>query len=146
MKKKEPTNVAQLKNDYTQAKTLQAHRERKQKRKVRRRISAILLIGSLFIIALSIRIWNSTQSISKMEKERQQAEVVLKKTENNQEQLNMQIKRLEDENYVAKLARSQYYLSKDNEIIFSLPEDNAAKVIEKTKEKTESSEKDDSID
>lgn len=143
MKKKEPTNVAQLKNDYTQAKTLQAHRERKQKRKVRRRISVILLIGSLFIIGLSLRIWNSTQSISKMEKERQQAEVVLKKTENNQEQLNMQIKRLEDENYVAKLARSQYYLSKDNEIIFSLPEDNAAKVIEKTKEKAESTEKDD---
>lgn len=143
MKKKEPTNVAQLKNDYTQAKTLQAHRERKQKRKVRRRISVILLIGSLFIIVLSLRIWNSTQSISKMEKERQQAEVVLKKTENNQEQLNMQIKRLEDENYVAKLARSQYYLSKDNEVIFSLPEDNAAKVIEKTKEKAESTEKDD---
>lgn len=143
MKKKEPTNVAQLKNDYTQAKTLQAHRERKQKRKVRRRISVILLIGSLFIIVLSLRIWNSTQSISKMEKERQQAEVVLKKTENNQEQLNMQIKRLEDENYVAKLARSQYYLSKDNEIIFSLPEDNAAKVIEKTKEKAEKTEKDD---
>ncbi|MGX7395579.1 FtsB family cell division protein [Carnobacterium mobile] len=143
MKKKEPTNVAQLKNDYTQAKTLQAHRERKQKRKVRRRISVILLIGSLFIIVLSLRIWNSTQSISKMEKERQQAEVVLKKTENNQEQLNMQIKRLEDENYVAKLARSQYYLSKDNEIIFSLPEDNAAKVIEKTKEKAETTEKDD---
>lgn len=143
MKKKEPTNVAQLKNDYTQAKTLQAHRERKQKRKVRRRISVILLIGSLFIIGLSLRIWNSTQSISKMEKERQQAEVVLKKTENNQEQLNMQIKRLEDENYVAKLARSQYYLSKDNEIIFSLPEDNAAKVIEKTKEKAETTEKDD---
>ncbi|WP_313468662.1 septum formation initiator family protein [Carnobacterium sp.] len=143
MKKKEPTNVAQLKNDYTQAKTLQAHRERKQKRKVRRRISVILLIGSLFIIVLSLRIWNSTQSISKMEKERQQAEVVLKKTENNQEQLNMQIKRLEDENYVAKLARSQYYLSKDNEIIFSLPEDNAAKVIEKTKEKAEITEKED---
>lgn len=143
MKKKEPTNVAQLKNDYTQAKTLQAHRERKQKRKVRRRISVILLIGSLFIIVLSLRIWNSTQSISKMEKERQQAEVVLKKTENNQEQLNMQIKRLEDENYVAKLARSQYYLSKDNEIIFSLPEDNAAKVIEKAKEKAETTEKDD---
>ncbi len=78
-----------------------------------------------------------------MEKERQQAEVVLKKTENNQEQLNMQIKRLEDENYVAKLARSQYYLSKDNEIIFSLPEDNAAKVIEKTKEKAEITEKED---
>ncbi|MEG0552637.1 MAG: septum formation initiator family protein [Carnobacterium sp.] len=71
-----------------------------------------------------------------METEKQQAEVTLKDTKQEHEQLQTQIKRLEDEDYVAKIARSQYYLSKDNEIIFSLPEDNAAKVIEKTKEKS----------
>ncbi|WP_238321775.1 FtsB family cell division protein [Carnobacterium jeotgali] len=48
-----------------------------------------------------------------------------------QDDLNNQIKKLENEDYVAKVARSQYYLSEDNEIIFSLPEDNAANEIEK---------------
>ncbi|ALV22470.1 FtsB family cell division protein [Carnobacterium antarcticum] len=142
MKKKEPTNIARLKNDYTQAKTLQAHRERKQKRSMRRRLAVILFVGCLVIIGLTTKIWTSAQAISEMETEKAEAEVVLKKTETQQDYLNTQIKRLEDENYVAKLARSQYYLSKDNEIIFSLPEDNAAKVIEETNEKVETTEKD----
>ncbi|MGB3160138.1 MAG: septum formation initiator family protein [Carnobacterium sp.] len=135
MKKKEPTNVARLQNDYTKAKTLQAHREQKIRRKRRVRATIILLVGSIVIIFLSLKIYTNVQSISKMEIEKQEAEVTLKDTKQEQEQLQIQIKRLEDENYVAKLARSQYYLSKENEIIFSLPEDNAAKVIEKTKDK-----------
>ncbi|MGB6178852.1 FtsB family cell division protein [Carnobacterium sp.] len=135
MKKKEPTNVARLQNDYTKAKTLQAHREQKIRRKRRVRATIILLVGSIVIIFLSLKIYTNVQSISKMEIEKQEAEVTLKDTKQEQEQLQIQIKRLEDENYVAKLARSQYYLSKENEIIFSLPEDNAAKVIEKAKDK-----------
>ena len=76
-------------------------------------------------------------------KKKEPTNVALKDTKQEHEQLQTQIKRLEDENYVAKIARSQYYLSKDNEIIFSLPEDNAAKVIEKTKEKEKSVEEND---
>ena len=135
MKKKEPTNVTRLQNNYTKTKTLQAYREQKNKRKKRIRATVILLIGSLVIVFLSSKIWANIQSISKMETEKQQAEITLKDSQQEQELLQTQIKRLEDENYVAKLARSQYYLSKDNEIIFSLPEDNASKVIEKAKEK-----------
>lgn len=135
MKKKEPTNVTRLQNNYTKTKTLQAYREQKNKRKKRIRVSIILLIGSLIIVFLSSKILTNVQSISKMETEKQQAEITLKDSQQEQERLQTQIKRLEDENYVAKLARSQYYLSKDNEIIFSLPEDNASKVIEKAKEK-----------
>ena len=135
MQKKESTKVARLQNDYTKAKTLQVHREQKNKRKLRIRTTIILIVGSFFIVFLSLKIWSNVQSISKMETEKQQAEVTLKNTKQEQEQLHTQIKRLEDESYVAKLARSQYYLSKDNEIIFSLPEDNATKVIEKIKEK-----------
>lgn len=45
-------------------------------------------------------------------------------------QLEDQASLLKDEDYVAKLARSRYYLSKDGEIIFSLPEDNDSKQAE----------------
>ncbi|UJF16648.1 septum formation initiator family protein [Jeotgalibaca sp. MA1X17-3] len=34
---------------------------------------------------------------------------------------------MQDNEYLAKLARGKYYLSKDGEIIFSLPEDNQSK-------------------
>ncbi len=44
--------------------------------------------------------------------------------------LTQQASLLKDDEYVAKLARSRYYLSKDGEVIFSVPEDNASKQAE----------------
>lgn len=44
--------------------------------------------------------------------------------------LSQQATLLKDDEYVAKLARSRYYLSKDGEVIFSVPEDNASKQAE----------------
>ncbi|MDO4671012.1 MAG: septum formation initiator family protein [Aerococcus sp.] len=41
--------------------------------------------------------------------------------------LQQQTERLKDNDYVLKLARSRYYLSKEGEIIFSVPEDNDSK-------------------
>lgn len=42
-----------------------------------------------------------------------------------QDSLNEQIKKLHNDDYIAKLARSEYYLSKDGEIIFNIPEENS---------------------
>lgn len=36
----------------------------------------------------------------------------------------MEIAKLKDENYLAELARRDYFLSKPNEIIFVLPKEN----------------------
>lgn len=44
--------------------------------------------------------------------------------------LSQQASLLKDDEYVAKLARSRYYLSKEGEVIFSVPEDNASKQAE----------------
>lgn len=65
----------------------------------------------------------------------------MKKVQAEQRLLNNQINQLKDDDFVTKLARSKYYLSKDGEIIFSLPEDNAAKILEETKKKSEETEK-----
>lgn len=98
---------------------------------MRRRIVGILVISGFFVSGFAINIWTNTQTISQMEEEKKEAHTELKLVEREQEDLNDQIKKLENEDYVAKVARSQYYLSEDNEIIFSLPEDNAANDIEK---------------
>lgn len=44
--------------------------------------------------------------------------------------LSQQATLLKEDEYVAKLARSRYYLSKEGEVIFSVPEDNASKQAE----------------
>ncbi|RKJ59809.1 septum formation initiator, partial [Butyricicoccus sp. 1XD8-22] len=40
-----------------------------------------------------------------------------------QEMLNLQIAKLEDDEYLAKLARKEYFLSEEGEIIFTIPKD-----------------------
>lgn len=131
MKKENTTNIAKLTNEYTHNKTLQVLRERKHKRYMRRRITVILAVSVFFVSGFAINIWTNTQTISQMEVEKEEAQTELKLVEKEQEDLNNQIRKLENEEYIAKVARSQYYLSEDNEIIFSLPEDNAANGIEK---------------
>jgi cell division protein DivIC len=96
------------------------------------RIVGILFVGGFFVSGFAINIWTNTQTISQMEEEKTEARTELKVVEKEQAELNGQIKKLENEDYVAKVARSQYYLSEENEIIFSLPEDNEANEIGKT--------------
>ena len=59
------------------------------------------------------------------------AQTAKKQAKDENTQLTYEVKLLQDDEYIAKLARGKYYLSKDGEIIFSLPEDNQTKMAEK---------------
>ena len=56
-------------------------------------------------------------------KEQEKTEMLaeLKEIEEEQEMLINQLAKLEDDEYIAKLARQEYFLSDHNEIIFSMP-------------------------
>ena len=47
----------------------------------------------------------------------------LQEVKEQQEMLNLQIAKLEDDEYIAKLARKEYFLSDEGEIIFTIPSD-----------------------
>lgn len=131
MKNRKTGNVTQLENEFTQTKTVQAHRETKFKKQKRRRIAAIVTISSAFILALSVNLVKNTQEIAALDTANVVAAEELTDVEKQHESLQDEVKKLEDDDYIAKLARSQYYLSQEGEIIFSFPEDNAAKTQEK---------------
>lgn len=130
MKQKNSTKVTQLQNDYTQTKTVQAYRDHKQKKGVKRRVAAIAAISGVLIFTLGANLFSSTRQLSQMEDEKVVSAEELEQVEKDNEHLQSEIKKLEDEDYIAKLARSQYYLTKDDEIVFSFPEDNAAQMKE----------------
>ena len=46
----------------------------------------------------------------------------LEGVQEEQEMLKRQLVKLNDDDYIAKLARKEYFLSEKNEIIFSIPE------------------------
>ena len=48
-----------------------------------------------------------------------------------QDTLNLKIKQLQDDEYIAKLLRKEYYLSEKGEIIFIIPDKEDKKTTEK---------------
>ena len=143
MKERNRSKVTQLRNEYTQTKTVQAHRENKFRKQRKRRVASIAVVSGLFIAGLSMNLVKNTQLISDLDAQKVAAAEELEHVEATQENLQNEVKKLQDDEYIAKLARSQYYLSKEGEIVFSFPEDNAAKTQkEETAEDSDSAKSD----
>ncbi len=124
-------NITQIKNTYTQEQTLKKQISTNLQRKARRRLLAIMIVGLLMVVPLGINVVKNLFEIRSLDgKIAETKEINVALAEENQN-LKVQVGLLQDDEYVAKLARSRYYLSKDGELIFSLPEDNRSKAAEK---------------
>ena len=130
-KKRPADNVTVMQNDFTKTQHSQKRIFQREKKAHMRRMSLIFLFVVPLIVPcllLPVAQWFELRSFD--------AAVVLphtdkKQAEDENTQLTYEVKLLQDDEYIAKLARGKYYLSRDGEIIFSLPEDNQTKMAEK---------------
>ncbi|AWE05963.1 septum formation initiator [Lysinibacillus sp. 2017] len=121
-------NVQPLNNDYVRSNP-QAKSQYKAKQAVlRRRRMAIFFIFAVIVIAGLIQA-NKVQNERLTEKVEQKANVSeeLEQALENQEMLKLQIAKLEDDEYIAKLARKEFFLSEEGEIIFTMPSSSEEK-------------------
>lgn len=96
----------------------------KKKKKVRKRATRIMVFGVLSI-AVSVFILCSIfsvviQVIDKY-KEADMLEERLADLEEKEDDLNQEIIKLQDPDYLARYAREKYFYSKDNELIIRIP-------------------------
>lgn len=109
-------------HDYSKNNTLQNIRLSKRVRAVRRR-STVIVIGGLFLIGLtSLPVVKNKQAAGEYETQAIELAKELEKTEAAKKELEYQVSLLEDEEYIAKLARKELNLAKENEILINLPE------------------------
>jgi len=115
-------NIAKLQTDYVLQQEESQISSARRKKVVFRRLSVFfglaIIISYLMISTLISQ--NSVLAEKAEEKEQLQKELV--SYQHEEELLQEEIKKLQDDDYIAKLARSEYFLSEDNEIIFTLPE------------------------
>ena len=115
--------VTQLPNQYTKVRSLEAHRQKKRERRLKQRLGFILLIGTVIVILLAAQLINSKRRAAELEELTEQTQTERAEVMEHQEELEYDGGRLEDDNYIAKLARNEYYLSEDDELIFTFPQD-----------------------
>ena len=121
-------NVKNLQNDYVRSNPT-AHQKAKAKQAVlRRRRLLVFFIGAACLTTFLVSTM-LTQNERLAQKEARKIELTaeLDEVKETQELLNLQITKLENDEYIAKLARKEYFLSEEGEIIFTIP-----KVDEKT--------------
>lgn len=127
-------NVQPLDNEFVRSNP----NAKKAKKAVllRRRLAIFFLIAVASIIGLAQ--FSSMQSERLADKQIKKAEVeaILEESLEKQEMLNLQIAKLEDDEYIAKLARKEFFLSEEGEIIFTIP-----KTSDNKDEKTDSDKK-----
>ena len=95
-----------------------------------------LLMAVVIAIAgsLILQIVGQMNQASKIEAQIVEAKKEEAKVKEQQKSLLQQVELLQKDDYVAKLARSEYYLSKSGEIIFNTPDDAAQNKIQQVKE------------
>lgn len=121
---RQQNNVRTLENDYVRSSDSKAQYKKRQKVLFRRRIFVFGLLATVTLVLLvSTYI---TQNNRLEEKQKQKDEIVAKldSVKEQQDTLKLQIAKLEDDEYIAKLARKEYFLSDDGEIIFTIPDED----------------------
>ncbi|MFE4814189.1 septum formation initiator family protein [Peribacillus simplex] len=113
--------VAKMENPYVAQQEKKVQTVEKKKRGLMRRLTLYSVFAAVFLIfAVSTLI---TQNVALDEKVKQKEEMKeklagLKKDETL---LKEEIVKLNDDDYIAKIARRDYFLSEKGEIIFTLP-------------------------
>ncbi|MBP3039311.1 septum formation initiator family protein [Bacillaceae bacterium Marseille-Q3522] len=114
--------VAPIQTDYTEKKAkgiIQLERKRKL---LFRRLSVFFVIVAIASFSMVTTLLSQASALEKKSEEQKQMNEKLKQLKEEETALSTEIKKLNDDEYIAKLLRKNYYLSKNGEIIFTLPE------------------------
>lgn len=102
-----------------------ASAENKFKRRIiqvhRRRITLLLAVGLVILVALGSRVVQAQQEREQTQVELNQHQKRLQQTKQKQANLQTEVRQLHDPEYLDNLIRYRFNYSKDNEIIYNIP-------------------------
>ena len=111
-----------LNNDNIDAANKEAIRKAKMRAARNRRLLVFFVFAVAILGFLGKTIVNQNQRLEEKQVAKQQLKVEFEEVQDLQELLKLQLAKLDDDEYIAKLARKEYFLSEEGEIIFTIPE------------------------
>jgi len=113
-------NVTRLQSSYIENQSVKEKALAKRRKGLIRRIIAFSIIGLVFSYGMITTILSQQANIEKNLEEKQQLEGEIAKLQEEQVVLEEEIVKLNDDEYIAKIARRDYFLSEEGEIIFKI--------------------------
>ena len=111
-----------LNNDNIDAANKEAKKLAKMRAARNRRLAAFFVIALFVIGFLGKTLMNQNERLEAKQQILKEREEELVEAIETQELLKLQIAKLDDDEYIAKLARKEYFLSEQGEIIFTIPD------------------------
>lgn len=115
-------NYTKLDNDYVRNTDKATNRKVQLRKRKMRRIVFFAVVPVVIIAFLLNVLIHQNQTLAAKEKKKLEVNQQLTELKEQQDMLNLQIKQLEDDEYIAKLLRKEYFLSEEGEIIFVIPD------------------------
>lgn len=98
--------------------------KKKFNKKAKIRIFLFFIIFGSITLYLSYNFFSNVSMIIKINNDKQSLEERLASLQDKEDELNSDIKKLEDPEYVARYAREKYMYSKDGELIIRIPDES----------------------
>lgn len=116
--------VTRLESKYMQQYEAHMERQRRRKKRLMRRLVLFSLIALLAIGSMASYHVKQRNLHAEKSEQYEQLESELAHLKKEEEHLKEEIKLLKNEEYVLELARTNYFFSKEGELIFKLPDEN----------------------
>ncbi|MDQ8566368.1 septum formation initiator family protein [Enterococcus faecium] len=135
---KKSNKIAALDTEYAKKKYAEFQQQQRQLIFRRRRLAAIF-VGALVIFAIiGVQIFHDMQRMHQLSELRVEANTEMKEVNADVDQLHQDVSLLKDDEYVAKLARSKFFYSKDGEKVYPILESNTDSSTNETDQSTSS--------
>ncbi|MGM0167827.1 cell division protein DivIC [Enterococcus sp. AZ135] len=132
MNENETQKIASLDTPYAKEQYRKFQKQHRQLIFKRRRLAALFAVAAFVAIVMGVQIFNEQRHLSELKDIKVKTVAESAKVDEQVDGLKQDVKLLKDDNYVAKLARSRFYYSKDGELVFVLPD--SAKTPSKDKQ------------
>ncbi|RID84477.1 septum formation initiator family protein [Peribacillus asahii] len=117
-------NVTKMENEYVAQQEKKAQSMKKKKRGLRRRLTLYGICLFIFFIFAVVTIVSQNAALNEKAQQKEKIDNELATLKKEEKVLKEEIVKLNDDEYIAKIVRRDYFLSEEGEIIFNLPKNN----------------------
>lgn len=119
-------NVTKLNSNYVNKYDAYIERQKRKKRRLIRRLVLFATVALLLIGGMAVYHFNQRVLHAEKAEEYRLLQEKLTNLEKEEEKYKEEINLLNNEEYILEIARTKYFLSKEGELIFKIPEDNSS--------------------